>query len=68
MFYIKYILEKSKLHGIGLFANENISKGQKIYKENPNLNLFLSSEKFLKLPLDERKTIQHYGYFDKKNK
>ena len=69
MFHIKTTIKNSPLHGIGLFADENIFKGQKIYTENPNLDIFLSNEEFSKLPENEKTTIQHYGYFDiQKNK
>ena len=42
MFYIKYKIKKSNIHGLGLFADENISQGTKIYEENPLLDLLLS--------------------------
>ncbi len=65
MFHVKIELKKSKIHGIGLFAGQDISKGQKIYTGNENLDLFLSEEECSKLALDEQNTIKHYGYFDK---
>ena len=69
MFHIKTKLKISRLHGIGLFADENILKGQKVYTENPTLDLFLSDEELSKLPANEKAIIQHYGYFDRrKNK
>ena len=66
MFYIKYSLKKSKLHRIGLFAEEEISKNQRIYKENCKLNLSLSKKELLNLTKDEQRIIKHYGYFDKR--
>ncbi|OGJ16321.1 hypothetical protein A3K73_01900 [Candidatus Pacearchaeota archaeon RBG_13_36_9] len=65
MFYIKTKLKNSRLHGLGLFAGQNIKKGQKIYTGNEKLDLFLSEEEFSRLPIDEQNTIKHYGYFDK---
>jgi uncharacterized protein len=67
MFYVKIRLEKSKIHGIGLFTGENISKNQKIYAANEKLDLLLSEKEFSKLSLDEQNTIKNYGYFDKNN-
>ena len=69
MFHIKTLIKKSSLHGIGLFADENVFKGQNVYTENQKLDLFLSNKEFSKLSTNEKTTIQHYGYFDmKRNK
>ncbi len=66
MFYVKAKLKESPIHGIGLFADEDIPKGEKIYSNNPKLDLNISLEEFDSLSQDEKKTIQHYGYFDYK--
>lgn len=64
MFHIKAKLKESPIHGIGLFADEDIKQGDKIYSANDKLNLLLTSEELSELPSDEQRTIQHYGYFD----
>ena len=66
MFHVKTELKESKIHGIGLFAGENIDKGQKIYTKNSDLELSLTPKEFSKLQKNEQKTIKHYGCFDKK--
>jgi len=65
MFHVKIELKKSKIHRIGLFAAQEISKGEKIYTGNEKLDLFLSEGEFSRLPEDEKNTIKHYGYLDK---
>lgn len=65
MFHVRVELRQSAWHGIGLFAGEDISKGEKIYTENLSLDLLLSESEFSMLSDDEKKTIKHYGYFDK---
>ncbi len=66
MFYIKVDIGPSKLHRIGLFAQENVKKDQKIYSVNGNLDLFLTEKEFSKLSENEQHTIKHYGFFDKR--
>jgi len=67
MFYIRTSLKESPLHGIGLFSGENIAPWTKIYAPNPELDLFISPEKFLTLSNSDQETIQHYGYLDSKS-
>jgi len=49
IFHIKIKLDKSKINGIGLFADEDIKKGQIIYSINNKLDLLLTSEEFFHL-------------------
>ncbi|MBR9701242.1 hypothetical protein GOV11_05245 [Candidatus Woesearchaeota archaeon] len=65
MFNVKVVLGESKIHGIGLFADENIAKGALVYTVNPDLNLHLTQEEFSKLSDDEKNTMRHFGYFGK---
>jgi len=66
MFYVKTALNQSKLDGIGLFAEEDIPEGKVVYSINPKLDLFISQEEFANIGENEKETISHYGYFDKK--
>ncbi len=68
MFHVNVVLDKSKVHGIGLFARENIKKGWLVYTDNPNLNLLLSPESFSSLHIKEQNYIKHYGYFNQERK
>ena len=65
MFLKKYYLSKSKIHGIGLFAGENIEKGRIIWTPSKMLSFRFTNEQLQKLPLQEQETIRHYGYFHK---
>ena len=67
MFYVKTKLKESKIHGIGLFADQDIKKNAPVYSTNESLNLKLSEREFSRLPEDEKSTIRHYGYFDNKS-
>lgn len=65
MFLVKVYLAQSKIHGIGLFANQSVKKGSIVYKANSKLDLFLTTSQFKKLESKEQAFIAHYGYFDK---
>lgn len=61
MILVKTFLGKSKTHGIGLFANENIKSGTTIYKPSPGLDIKITGEEFSKLEKNCQETIRHYG-------
>ena len=65
MFHIKYHLDKSSIHGIGIFADEDISEGSIVYSINDALDLIVSASDFSNLSDDERHTISHFGYLDR---
>src|SRR4030067_462900 len=68
MIHIKYKLDKSELHGIGLFTEENIKKGQVIYTASPLLDVNISSEQFNSLDEQEKNEIRYWGFWDAANK
>ena len=57
MIHINYKLQASDLHGIGLFAGEEIKKGQLIYTASPLLDLNITQEKFNGLDQKEKDEI-----------
>jgi len=67
MFHVSTKILPSKIHGLGLFANEDIPKNKIVYSINHDLDLKVSPEKFDSLSDNEKDTIKHYGYFDKRN-
>jgi len=67
MMHIKYKLDKSKNHGIGLFADENISKGQLIYTASPLLDVDITQEQFDSLEKVEQEEIKYWGFWDEVN-
>lgn len=67
MFHVKTKLKESKIHGIGLFADQDIKENTIVYSASDKLNLRLSERKFARLSDDEKSTIKHYGYYDNNN-
>lgn len=64
MIHIKYKLDTSPFHGIGLFAAEDIPKGKVIYTPSPLLDVNLTQEQFDSLDEKEREEVQWWGFFD----
>lgn len=67
MMHIKYKLDKSKLHGIGLFTDEDLRKGQLVYTASPLLDINITQEKFYSLDKREKREIKYWGFWDKPN-
>ena len=68
MLHIKYKLDKSKHHGIGLFADQDIRKGQIIYTASPLLDINITQAQFDSLSENEQKEIRYWGYWIEKDK
>lgn len=67
MIYIKYKLNKSKLHEIGLFTAEDLKKGQLVYTASPLLDVNITREQFNSLNEREKKEIRYWGFWDEPN-
>jgi SET domain-containing protein len=65
MIHIKYKLDRSKHHGIGLFADEDLKKGQLVYTASPLLDVNLTQEQFDSLSDREKEEFRWWGFFDK---
>lgn len=63
MIHIQYELLPSPLHGVGVFAAQNIFAGDVIYTPNPLLDVNISADEFNSLSPNEQKEIQYFGYF-----
>lgn len=66
MLLVKTKIGLSKLSGIGLFANQFISKGTVIWKFNPDLDLVIDDIQLANLPDIAKEQILHYDYFNLK--
>jgi hypothetical protein len=66
MLIIKTKIKKSKIHGKGLFADQNIKKGQIICRFNPFIDKRFSQKKLLQLSPSVRKFIKYYSYLNDK--
>lgn len=68
MIHIKYKLDTSSYHGVGLFADQDIKKGQLIYTPSPLLDVNIAQEEFDLLDEKEKREILWWGFFDKPSK
>lgn len=67
MIHIKYKLDKSDFHGIGLFTDEDLQKGQLVYTASPMLDINISEDEFDSLDDKEKKEIKYWGFWDAGN-
>lgn len=65
MLCIKTKIQKSKIHGIGLFADEDIAKGTLVWQFEPKIDLMLSQVEVDFLSEDSKKQFLNYAFFDK---
>ncbi len=64
MIHIKYKLDKSDKHGIGLFTDQEIKKGDVIYTASPLLDVNITQEDFDSLDEKEKQEFLWWGFFD----
>ena len=67
--YLKMILVKtyigpSSIHGLGVFAQEFIAQGTKVWEITPGMDLEWKPTEFIDLPYPAQQYIQHWGYQD----
>lgn len=65
MLLVKTYLDKSKINGIGVFADEFIPKGTAIWKFKKGLDFVLTKEDLDKQPEVTKSFVLHYGYYNK---
>lgn len=68
MLLVKTYIDKSAIHGIGLFAGQAIRKGVVVYKLSPGLDISLSKNEMNRLDSNSRELIKYHGYLEKNNK
>lgn len=68
MIHINYKIKSSETHGIGLFTDQDINKGDFIYTPSPLLDVDITSEEFEGLSENEKREVMYYGYFNNKTK
>ncbi len=64
MIHIKYKLDRSGVHGIGIFADQDVKKGELIFTASPVLDVNITQEQFDSLKEAEQKEIKYWGFFD----
>ena len=62
MLQVKTKLGSSKIHGIGVFANQNIKKGQVVWKFTSLLDRLIDLNIFEKMPKDMKLFVRTYGW------
>jgi len=62
MLLIKTYLDKSPIHGIGVFAGETIRKDTKIWRFVIGFDRYYSRKQLAKLPKPAREHIKLHGY------
>ena len=62
MFLIDTYLDKSKIEGIGVFAKENVKKGEKIKEVRPEFEIEFDKENLPRMPLALARMIDNYAY------
>jgi uncharacterized protein len=68
MLTVKTKLDKSKIAGIGLFADQDIDKDQLVWKNNAGTELAKTPEEFAAFSDYLQNIYKHYGYMDKVDK
>ena len=68
MIHVKYKLDKSVIHGIGIFADQDIKKGELIYTVSPGLDVDMAQSQFNALKDEEKREIEYWGYWFEPNK
>ena len=65
MMCVKTVLKASPIHGIGLFADEDIKEGQVIWKFNPLVDIILTKEQMDELNPACRQQVLNYAFMSK---
>lgn len=65
MLLVKTYLDKSAIHGIGLFAAEPIEKGTVLWRLDPAIDVRLTVDEIERLAPSAREQIRKYTYRDR---
>ncbi len=67
MLVVKTKVKESKIHGRGLFADQNIKKGQILWRYNSLIDRKIPRKKLLQLPFLIQRSIKYYSYLNNKD-
>jgi len=62
MYCVKTYVDKSPIHGLGVFAGEDIAKGTKVWEFVDGFDRTISEEDVLKLPQQAQDYLDTYAY------
>lgn len=68
MFVKQYRLGESDIHGIGIFADQDIHEGELIWIPTDAFTVRITEDDLRKMSGQDQETIRHYGYFHKERK
>jgi SET domain-containing protein len=68
MLLVKTMIKESPIHGVGLFADQFISKGTEIWRFTPGFDLRFTKEQILSFPDSLQRYIYKYAWRGKKSK
>lgn len=64
MMLIPVRIDRSPVHGMGLFAAAAVPRGTPVWRFEPGFDREFSMADFDRLPLQARTHLRHYGYLD----
>lgn len=64
MVLFDFCIKPSRIHGLGLFTNQDIKKGEVMFLASPGLDQEWTEEEFIALRPAEQREIIHSGYYD----
>jgi uncharacterized protein len=67
MLLVKTIVKHSRIHGRGLFANQNIKNGQTVWIYNSLVDKKISKKRLARFPILVQKFIRYWSYLNKKD-
>ena len=62
MMLIDTYLDKSKIHGVGVFSNQNVKKGERIKEVRPEFEMEFHKNNLQAMPLALAKLIDTHAY------
>lgn len=68
MLVVKTKVKESSLGGLGLFADQNIKKGDCVWKFEPEIDIFFEPENVAKMEKNKQELIKTYAYLSPESK
>ena len=64
MLLVRTFIDRSPIHGLGIFAAEPIAKGTPVWRFTPGFDLELPPARLDEATEDQRTQLLHFGYID----
>lgn len=68
MLLVRVRVDRSSIHGLGVFADEPIAEGQAVWRFTPDFDLDVEPRMLEGLPELQRERLLHYGYLDARSR